>query len=302
MEFRKYQHIERLGHPEVNGILDGECWVFPKLDGTNASVWVDNEGVICAGSRNRELSIGNDNAGFLDHVINGEINANLCNFFGEFPQAILYGEWLVKHSFKQYDDDAWRKFYVFDVIFFDEGDDPHYVHPLVYMNWLEVYGIEYIPPIAKINNPTEESLHKLLEKATYKVKDGFGPGEGIVIKNYQFVNRYGRVNWAKIVRNEFKAAHSRTMLPEVKSTYPVEQKIVDNFLSRHMIEKVFSNICAEGEWTSKDIPRLLNTVYYDLVRECSWDFVKKYKNPTVDFRRLSNLTTLKIKQEFPELF
>ena len=43
MQFTKYQHLERLGTTEVEGIEVGEVYVFPKLDGTNASVWVDAE-------------------------------------------------------------------------------------------------------------------------------------------------------------------------------------------------------------------------------------------------------------------
>ena len=36
-EFKKYQHVERLGTSEVQGIENGMCYVFPKIDGTNAS-------------------------------------------------------------------------------------------------------------------------------------------------------------------------------------------------------------------------------------------------------------------------
>ena len=63
MKFRKYQHIERFGTTEVSQIEFGECFIFPKIDGTNASVWLD-DGEICAGSRQRQLSIEADNAGF----------------------------------------------------------------------------------------------------------------------------------------------------------------------------------------------------------------------------------------------
>jgi hypothetical protein len=35
MEFRKYQHVERYGSPEVEGVELGECCIFPKLEGTN---------------------------------------------------------------------------------------------------------------------------------------------------------------------------------------------------------------------------------------------------------------------------
>ena len=61
--FRRYDHLERLGHPEVHDIDVGLIHVFPKLDGSNASVWSDGVDVLC-GSRNRTLSEDKDNHGF----------------------------------------------------------------------------------------------------------------------------------------------------------------------------------------------------------------------------------------------
>lgn len=63
--FVKYPHLERFGNSEVEGIEVGITHVFPKLDGTNASLWLEDND-ICAGSRNRVLSKESDNAGFLD--------------------------------------------------------------------------------------------------------------------------------------------------------------------------------------------------------------------------------------------
>lgn len=104
MEFRKYQHIERYGTEEVQGIENGTCYVFPKIDGTNASVWMNNEGKICAGSRNRQLSIDKDNAGFLKSIIEDD---NIKRYLMTNPTHRLYGEWLVPHSLKTYRDDVW---------------------------------------------------------------------------------------------------------------------------------------------------------------------------------------------------
>ena len=81
MEFQKYQHIERFGTDEVDGIELGECYVFPKIDGTNSSVWLE-DGQIKAGSRNRELTLENDNAGFYNSVINDE---RIKGFLAEYP-------------------------------------------------------------------------------------------------------------------------------------------------------------------------------------------------------------------------
>ena len=35
MQYRSYQHIEKLGRDEVEGILNGKCYIQPKIDGTN---------------------------------------------------------------------------------------------------------------------------------------------------------------------------------------------------------------------------------------------------------------------------
>ena len=39
--FQKYLHLERYGTDGVDGITIGQCHIFPKLDGTNASFWYE---------------------------------------------------------------------------------------------------------------------------------------------------------------------------------------------------------------------------------------------------------------------
>lgn len=57
MEFNKYQHIERFGTDEVENIEFGRCFIFYKIDGTNGQVYLDADGNIKAGSRNRVLTL-----------------------------------------------------------------------------------------------------------------------------------------------------------------------------------------------------------------------------------------------------
>ena len=69
-----------------------------------------------------------------------------------------------------------------------------------YVELLNKYSIECIHPLVIINNPSEEQLiHTMTELNTYLIKDGKGVGEGIVIKNYDYINRFGQVIWAKMV-------------------------------------------------------------------------------------------------------
>jgi len=301
MEFRKYQHIERFGTDEVQGIEEGLTYVFPKIDGTNSSVWLDGNGELKAGSRNRELTLDADNAGFYAWVSQQE---NIKAYLNKYPKHRLYMEWLVPHSLKTYRDDAWRKAYVFDVCL-DEGEEElGYLPYDYYKQQLDEFNIAYILPIAIIKNATYEMYLKLLDCNLFLIKDGCGYGEGIVIKNYDYRNKYGRQTWAKIVRNEFKEAHNKEMgAPILETKVMVEEQIVDKYCTTAFIEKEYEKIRTEnGGWTSKYIPMLLGRVFYNLITEESWNFVKEFNLPTVNFKTLNTVVIRKIKQVMVNLF
>jgi hypothetical protein len=295
MSFIKYQHLERYGNTEVEGIEVGTCYVFPKLDGTNGSVWWD-DGALRCGSRNRELALDNDNAGFMNAMV---VDKTITSFFDHTKNLILYGEWLVPHTLKTYNDDAWRKFYIFDVFDLNKQRLLSYDEYV----WLSDVGLNVIAPIAIIKNGSIDHFTECLSKAHYLVKDGEGSGEGVVIKNYDYKNKYGRQTWAKIVTNEFKAKHHIAMGAPVVGAEIVEEKIAAKYVTQALVDKVEAKIVNEmGGWSSKYIPRLINTVWYDVVTEETWNFVKEFKNPKVDFKVLSHYVTAKIKELKKELF
>lgn len=295
--FKKYMHLERYGSDEVQGIELGECYIFPKIDGTNGSLWWDGVN-IKAGSRNRELELDNDNAGFYNWA---DKDGRVLDFFINNPDIRLYGEWLVPHSLKTYHRDAWRKFYIFDVQY---KDDDRYLHYTEYEPLIKDFGLDYIVPISIIRGATYDHLLKELNNNTYLIEDGKGIGEGIVVKNYSYANKYGRTCWAKIVTNAFKEKNAREMVAtEKKFGDLIEEKIVNDFLSSEIVDKVYAKIVNESEgWNSKYIPRLLNTVFHDFVKEELWDAVKTNKNPTINFKALNSLCIMKTKEFKPELF
>jgi len=296
MTFTKYMHLERIGTDEVEGIEDGMTYVFPKLDGTNASVWLV-DGELQAGSRNRHLSIGADNAGFLNWALQ---QSNLIQYLQRNPSRVLYGEWLVPHSLKTYRDDAWRRFYVFDVFDKETGALIHYEN---YKDGLERHGIDYLAPIAQVRNGSLDHYLKALERNVYLIQDGKGIGEGIVIKNYEWQNKYGRVTWAKLVGNAFKEEHAKAMGAAEIGGKITEEKIVDEFVTSHLVDKVHAKIVlSESGWHSKFIPRLLGEVWHDLVSEEVWEIVKKHKNPRIDFAGLQRFCNMKVKELRKDLF
>lgn len=308
MEFKKYQHLERFGTTEVQNIELGKTYIFPKIDGTNASVWLNEKGEIQAGSRKRHLTLDFDNAGFYTWV---KDQSNILEYLKENPTHRLYGEWLVPHSLKTYRENAWRKFYVFDVsidkedseILHDGDDSNKYLHYDEYSIKLEEKGIDYIVPICTITNASYEQLVNQLMKNVFLIEDGKGVGEGIVIKNYDFKNKYNRQVWAKIVTSEFKEKHSKVHgATELKGKKMVEEQIADEFVTKALCEKVYAKIENEAGFTSKRIPQLLNSVYYDVVKEDTWNFVKKHKNPTINFITLQHFVFAKVKEQMPQLF
>lgn len=294
-EYKKYMHIEKIGNAEVEGIEMGTVYVFPKIDGSNCQIW-NEENKIKFGSRQRELSLDNDNAGFMKWALE---NVDL-DIFAQCLDIRLYGEWLVPHTLKTYRDDVWRKWYVFDV----QSIGGKYWSYEEYAPLLDAFNIEYIPPLRILKNPQQDDLIKCLNENQYLVAEGKGIGEGIVLKNYEFVNRFGRQVWAKMVTSDFKAKHNKEMgAPVSKCTDMPEERLVDKYLTKDILDKIIANIKVECDgWSSKYIPRLLGVAYHDLVTEHIWDFVQKEKCKKIDFTVLSRFANNKIKQLFPEIF
>lgn len=297
--FIKYPHLERYGNEEVDGIEQGISYVFPKLDGTNAQVWMNESGQVCAGSRNRALTLDNDNAGFYNHIVKDE---RIEDFLLGFPDLNIYGEWLVPHSLKTYREDAWHKFYIFDLY------NRHYGYWYDYdrmADLLDVYGLNYLPTISIIRNGNREHYEKCLTENKFLIQDGMGVGEGIVIKNYNWTNKFGNITWAKIVTNEFKEIHHREMGAPIIGGQTIEEKMVDELVTQHFVDKVVAKIRLgnlDSVFAKSDIPRLLQTVFYDLVNEETWNFLKKNKNPRIDFAFLNRLTISKVKELRKDIF
>lgn len=300
MSFEKYQHVCKIGTDEVENLENGLCYIYPKLDGTNTTCWFE-DGEVKVGSRNRELTADNDNQGAYSVISN---DPRIRNFFSKYPNLKLYGEFLVPHTIKTYEDDAWRKFYIFDII--DGEDDiggllvPHYLSYEEYEPLLKEFSLDYISLIAKFENPAYEQLLDCANKNKFLVKEGIG--EGVVIKRYDFVNKYGRRTWGKIVLNEFKQKQ-KNKREKAEDGEVFEDEIVQAFLTEEFVEKEYSKIVAlEGGWRAEYIPRLLETTFKEFVGDYIKDILKKYKNPKIDFKRLKIYVSNRIKTVKPDLF
>ena len=292
----KYIHIERFGTDEVDGINIGDCHIFPKIDGTNASVWLE-DGQMRFGSRNRELTPDDDNQGFATWASQQQPLLDLLNSLPEGSR--VYGEWLVPHSLKTYREDAWRRFYIFDVLL--SGGE--FMHFNEYEPLCKSAGVDYIPCITKSRNPSYEIILKSAESNKFMLQDNCGIGEGVVVKQYGYKNRFGRTTWAKLITNQFKDKHIKEMGGVEINVTMIEETIANEFVSEHLVEKVVAKIRNdEGMFSAMHIPRLLETTFHDLVTEELWQALKTHKFPKVDFKTLKQFTIVRVKKLKPELF
>lgn len=320
MSYRPYDHLERIDHDEVEGLETGRVFVFPKLDGTNAVVWFDQDQQrVCTGSRRREINIEQDNHGFAAWVNSDDAKAiALRDYCRDNPTHVVYGEWLVPHSLKTYRPDAWRRFWIFDV--FDRATSRYVDFHAYFVCMTSV--LDVVLPMCVITNPGRDQLQAQVEMNTFLVLDGAGVGEGIVLKNYEWTNRFGRQPWAKIVRNEFKEQNAIAFgITEKQGAAQVEHEIVQKHVTPALVGKTRAKIIAdiansvgldlvdpnvqqhiEATYRGRVIPQLIGRVFHDLVVEELWPALKEHKNPTIDFKLLARHCTLQTKRLAADLF
>lgn len=315
MSYRSYNHVERHGNLLVHGLDAGRVHVFPKLDGTNAVVWLDDAGQAQCGSRNRQLVDGHDNHGFRAYVMGDDQRAVALRAALK-PGLVYYGEWLVPHTIKGYRDDSWRRFWIFDV--YDRATHR-------YLPWDDyrdlLAGVDVLAPIAVLTAPTSAQLIELAKTDRTLLREG-EMGEGIVLKNYAWADKFGHQPWAKIVNGEAmgkgKLKVGRTA-GDVGAS--IEAAIAAKFVTAPFVAKTRAKCVAalaeqhgfdlaapdttllvETHYRGRLIPMLLGIVYSDLVREEMWAIVKEGKNPTIDFGLLNRVVVERTKALAPDLF
>ncbi len=292
IEFRGYTHVERLDKDVVKDILRGEVSVTPKQDGTNACAWSDGERIF-AGSRTRFLAPDeDDNAGFRKYVTESEDPevAALRDFVRANPKYTVYGEWLagidgrkLTGSIKQYVDGG---FWVFDV--YDHTTEDYLPHDDWFSALYPVYH-RCVPELAH-GKLTVERLEELVESNHFNLPENV-VGEGIVIKGEpSYRDVYGHIQIAKIVRAEFKASKAKPK--KVYDTGELEDEFVDTYMTAAFVDKELNKIrLALGldevdNKNGKLIGYAMSSIPNVCVEENIVEFIKKRKNPTLDFGRI----------------
>lgn len=290
MQFRKYEKIHRLGKDETLGILEGVCHVEEKIDGANLSIWPGVDGRIHVGSRNNDLTEnGNEFNGAVEYVNN---HSGIRKFLSENPECRLYGEWLVKHTI-DYAATAYKKFYLFDV--FTEANG--FMDPLLVHGIAEEYGIDHVPFLGTFINPTLDQLKELITKSKFGEFQ-----EGIVIKNNSFKNQFGEFCYAKLVQEAFLEDNGVAFGGNNKySECYWEQYISNKYVTLERVQKIMNKLQPEinEKLDMKHIPRIMGTVYHDVIQEEGWEIANKAES--INFSTLKRICSKKARQVYVDI-
>lgn len=289
MQYRRYEKVHRLGKEETDGILNGTCYIEEKLDGANASIWLDENMNIATGSRNRDLK-DDDFNGFTPYARG---HAGIVRLLTEHPGYRLYGEWLVRHTL-HYNETAYKKFYLFDI---HSPNENKYLTPEEVHNLAEVYGIDAVPLIARLENPTVEELAKYMGGSAYGERS-----EGIVIKNPAFINQFGDRTVGKLVSESFKEDNGVTFGGNNKhsDTYH-EMYVVNKYMTLARVEKIMHKLQPEVNvrLSEKHTARIINTAYHDMLTEEIWEIARKVQK--LEFKALARISQKKAAQIYHDI-
>jgi len=304
-EFKRYTHVERLGTEECEGLLDNDrVFVTAKVDGSNGCVWWDaGEGRLAYGSRNYDLTAPDvdDNAHFRAWCESaGEEQDALRAFCEGHPTLVIYGEWMGRDrfvgAFKGYDRRALGSLAIFDVFDCETG---LYLSDDVWRPMLAEAGLEpwFVRVLAVLDHPTVDDVLAVAKANDFLLEGSGLVGEGVVCKVASWRNRFGRQVYGKLVLDEFKKQRRK----RVANEEDIEQGIVDWYMTDAELSKTVAKVCArcgaeEFDPASRKMAGMLGGMCWrDLLEECP-NWVKRFKNPKVDFARLSGLCSARVKE------
>lgn len=283
----KYQHLERWDTEEVQYLKELETLtVMPKIDGTNGAIHFEKD-EINIWSRNRKLSVVEDNEGFCKFVLEHKeefevIKDYILRTFENVTKISLFGEFTKKGTFtvsKKY----FHKFCLFDILI-SYNNKVEYFDPNSF-DLPEFENIIVVPSIKVSVNEVEKLTETHVEFSKFLLDENYPHGEGFVIKDYtNHKNRYNRTTWAKIL---FKKIRN-----EEKTKKNLYEEILENWFDNEFLDKEFIKYMDNfKEPLNKN--KFVNIVVREFFKEELSNIIYKYKFPLIDTLELKNLLNKK---------
>lgn len=236
MEMKKYQSIDRLGHKSTFGVLNEGSHIIiqEKIDGANASIRRVGEDIL-AFSRNNPLDDYNTLGGFYQFT--QELDLEFLN-----ENFILFGEWTNPHKVKY--PNHQKEFFLYDIY------DIEYEEYMAFedvKNVSEYFGLNLIPVFYEGEYQSFEHLQSFVGKTALGGMIGdVESGEGIVVKNVNYRNRFGEQKFVKLVTDAFREVQKQKPAKDPQRALTVEQRFVDATVTPARVEKFLHKFVDEG--------------------------------------------------------
>lgn len=239
MQQKKYHSIVRLGHRSTVDVLkEGDHIVVQeKIDGANASFRKDKDGTLRAFSRNQELNEGNTLGGFYQWV-QENIDPNSIS-----EGVIYFGEWINPHKIKY--PNYQKHFFLYDV--YIDGDLTGYVNFDYVKACAEALELNLIPTFYEGKYKSFEHLESFIGQT--KLGGQFGDkemGEGIVVKNVDYKDRFGKQMFVKLVSDEFAEVQQQKKAKDPNRAKSGEMIFVELTVVEPRVEKLLHKFVDEG--------------------------------------------------------
>jgi hypothetical protein len=294
LEMAEYPKVKRIGDPENDTILQCKALeVSEKVDGANFRFQFfdrNGEARIMHGSRERILgpfdgNVWANNSSQFKKVIDwlsSQVKAEALN-----PYYVYFGEDLSHpHTVKYGKAPA---FLGFDILAIPPAGSvaeakggPAFLSTSAKTKEFERLGLPFIAPHAVLSNPKPEELEQFLKLTSYDTK----LPEGIVIKNYERVNGWGRPLFAKIVNDDFKEVN-RAVWKGIKRMSNVEREIAVTYVTQARVGKAARQLTEAAIWFGpyrmEMMPVLYKAVTHDILEEEVVTLMEKYKQFNYDF-------------------
>lgn len=291
-EIKKYTDVVRYGKSSTNGVLqEGDIIsITEKIDGANASFRKDETnqlGVSCY-SRNQPLDENNTLSGYYGWVID-----NIVPIKDKLnDKYIYYGEWLVKHKVI-YKDECYKKFYMFSIW---DIEKEQYLSDEIVQAEAERLGLTTTNYFYIGEFKSFEHLMSFVGKSDMTLEPN--TGEGIVVKNVNYFDNYGRQMFVKLVSDKFAEVQKQKLPKNPNIDSPVIE-LVKSVLTKPRVEKIMYKLVDEGilkeDYAIENMGLILKSlgsrVYEDIMKEES-DLFAEYEEDKIKRICGKNLPTI----------
>ena len=275
-EIKKYTKVIRYGKTETLDVLkQGDIIsISEKIDGANASFRIDETndlGISCY-SRNNPLNEHDTLSGFYNWVVD-----NILPIKEQLnPNYIYFGEWLVKHKVV-YKEEYYKNFYLFSIYDIDKEE---YIDELLMRKEANRLKLKTVECFYYGEFRDYEHLKTFIGKSN--MTEVVNTGEGIVVKNVNYKDRFGKQMFVKLVTDKFAEVQKQK-----KPKNPCDEVVIltKQVVTKPRIEKILFKLVDENklkqDYTIEDMGAILKLltpiVYEDVMEEESEMFINYEK-------------------------